>query len=57
MQTKIAVEKTYWIGMSSTQRDELVSAFVKLSEDSNGHGLESREFAALNDLRQALLNV
>lgn len=59
MLTKIAVEKTYWLGMSAEQKDDLIN-FVREFDQSDIKGL-SKQFSregldALNDLRECLLS-
>jgi len=59
MRTKIAVEKTYWVGMTDDQRVELTTAVVSIGEIASvNDGLLTLEaIEVLSDLRQALLSV
>jgi len=64
MQTKISVEKTYWIGMTPDQLTELTTAMVAIFSNEESlklfisiGGVTKESVEVLDDLRQALLNV
>lgn len=62
MQTKIEVEKTYWVGMTVSQCDALIYLLKYELAVTNAHEISVSEsdvregLAALNDMRRALLN-
>ena len=62
MQTKIEVVKTYWVGYTSDQREDLTKAIVKSQHNATRgptadiEQLTPNEIEALDALRQALLN-
>lgn len=58
MLTKIVVEKTYWVGMTEKQKQDLIN-FLGLmgSTDAAGDTYSDTINETLNNLRQSLLNV
>ncbi len=57
MLTKIAVEKTYWIGMTGEQKDKLLHTLTIFNNSTQLKAvMESEEQEVLDDLRQSLLN-
>lgn len=59
MQAKIEVEKTYWFGMTATQRDELKGVVIELTKNDAAICMDNdipfEAIEMLNELRQTLI--